>query len=249
MEHNKKVLVLARAVEATFASSEWTELGHLTDTVEWIEGHHRLLRSLYWGDDDYKGHVFAAVAHILKNDPSNLARLIGYEPIASWLEKNDPEALASLQAEAAGIAPPQFAPLSSSQAARDALADAQALLSSRGPASAFDRVHTGLHAFLKAACQEAGLTAADDATPNQLLKLILAEHPRLTALGARADDIRKILRSAGAVIDALGTLRNNASRAHPNDTVLDDEAALLAINVSRSILRYLDSKLSEESPF
>jgi hypothetical protein len=49
-----------------------------------------------------------------------------------------------------------------------ALADAQALLRDRGPTSAVDRVHTGLHDFLKAACNEKGITYLPDPTATQL---------------------------------------------------------------------------------
>ena len=64
-----------------------------------------------------------------------------------------------------------------------ALADAQALLVSRGPTSAVDRVQTGLHGFLKGACTDADIPFESDATPNQLLKLLLEEHPALQDLG------------------------------------------------------------------
>ncbi len=51
--HNKAILALKRAIVATFDDAKWRELGYLTDSIEMISGHPRLLRSLYWGDDDY----------------------------------------------------------------------------------------------------------------------------------------------------------------------------------------------------
>lgn len=70
LERGKKILIIGRAIEAVFSSSEWTELGYMTGTDEWIDRHPRLLRSLRWGDADYKGYVLDAVALILDKDPS-----------------------------------------------------------------------------------------------------------------------------------------------------------------------------------
>ncbi len=61
MERRQRILALAKAIQATFASSEWVETGYLTSTDEYIDNHPRLLRSLFWGDEDYKGHVIDAV--------------------------------------------------------------------------------------------------------------------------------------------------------------------------------------------
>jgi hypothetical protein len=99
LERGKNILVLSRAVQDTFTSSEWTEIGYLTGMDEWIDRHPRLLRSLNWGDPDYKGHAMDAVARILDQDPANLKILVEYEPIVKWLKKHEPGALSELQAE------------------------------------------------------------------------------------------------------------------------------------------------------
>ena len=49
----------------TFDDGKWRELGYLTDTIEAIEGHPRLLRSLHWGDEDYEGNVLKVLPTIL----------------------------------------------------------------------------------------------------------------------------------------------------------------------------------------
>jgi hypothetical protein len=61
-----------------------------------------LLRSLHWGDPDYKGHVFDAVAHILSKNPDNVRKLLEYQPIAEWLKQNDAGAYQEPSAEAFG---------------------------------------------------------------------------------------------------------------------------------------------------
>ena len=48
----------------------------------------------------------------------------------------------------------------------------------------------------------------------------------------------------GAILDALNPVRNRASVAHPNPSLLEQHEAMLVVNSTRTILHYLDSKLS-----
>lgn len=77
-----------------------------------------------------------------------------------------------------------------------------------------------------------------------LLRKLRRDHPGLRDLGPRADDLTKVLNASGAILDALLPLRNRASVAHPNEELLGDDEARLVINVGRSLLTYLDAKLS-----
>jgi hypothetical protein len=180
---------------------------------------------------------------MLKLDQGNQRRLTDYPKINDWLKANRPEALPAL------VAGPAFglvedAPLAtSSDVARAALADAQSLLGSRGPTSAVDRIHTGFHGYLRACCTEAGITFEPSDTAARLLGLLIDQHPALADLGPRAKEMRRVLRSGASIVDTLGTLRNHASLAHPNDELLDADEALLMINVARSLLGFLDRKL------
>jgi Abortive infection C-terminus len=60
----------------------------------------------------------------------------------------------------------------------------------------------------------------------------------------RAQDILQVLRSCSAIMDALNPVRNRATVAHPNAELLQKEEAMLVINVARTLLHYLDAKLS-----
>jgi hypothetical protein len=125
-----------------------------------------------------------------------------------------------------------------------ALADAEKLLNSSGATSAVDRVHTALHGYMKSIASDEGLTAPDDASLTQLFRLLRNTHPRLQDLGTRSEDIAKALQGLASVIDALNPLRNKASVAHPNTELLAEPEALLVVNSVRTILNYLDKKLS-----
>lgn len=246
MDRRQQILAFGNAIAATFTSSEWTEIGYLTATDTYINNHSRLLRSLHWGDNDYKGCVFDAVEYILAADDANLRHLFDYEPISRWLKTNEPASFQAIQAHLHGFAVPEAIP-TGSQVALAALADARALLETRGPTSAVDRVHTGLHGFLKSTCSEAGIVFQADATPNQLLKSLLEEHPALLNLGPRGEQMRRLIKTSASIVDSMGTLRNRASLAHPNEELLDEDEALFVINLGRSLLTFLDSKIKGSS--
>ncbi len=121
-----------------------------------------------------------------------------------------------------------------------AIADAKTLLTTQGATSAFDRVHTVLHGYMKQVCIENSIIYPADPTLNQLLNELKLHHP---ALKVRNENIDQILKSLGNVLDKLNPLRNNSSLAHPNATLLDPEEAMLAINTVNTILSYLNTRL------
>jgi len=125
-----------------------------------------------------------------------------------------------------------------------ALADAETLIQSSGPTSAVDRVHTVLHGYLQAVCDGAAISYKRDDSMVALLRKVQAQHPKLSDLGPRSQDIGKVLNASASILDALLPVRNQASVAHPNQELLGEAEAMLVINVGRSLLHYLDAKLS-----
>jgi hypothetical protein len=250
----QQILSIGRAIEATFSSSEWTEIGLLTSSADYINRHPRLLRSLHWGDDDYKGCVLSAVEVMLQSDSNNLSVLVNYPVIKEWMKENDRASFDALLADVYGTTVPEVIP-TGSVAAMHALADAQLLLENGRAVSAVDRVHTGLHGFLKSSCERDGIPYEQESTPNQLLKLLLEKHPVFQDMGPRGEEIRRMIRSSASIIDSMGTLRNRASLAHANEDLLDHDGALFMVNLARSLLAFLDGKMkshhetSSDDPF
>jgi hypothetical protein len=132
-----------------------------------------------------------------------------------------------------------------SEVVRRALDDAEALLQRGGATSAVDRLHTMLHGHLQYLCAEASIAFDREDTMVALLKKLRQSHPKLQNLGPRAQDIDTVLKASGSILDALNPVRNNASVAHPNKELLGRSEAELVINVGRSILSYIDSKIAE----
>lgn len=87
---NKVQLAIGRCLEAVMDESGWTELGLLTDTKAHIYNHPRLLRSLRFGDDDYKGHVFDLVPVLLGRNQENTKVVCDFISLDRWLQSEDP---------------------------------------------------------------------------------------------------------------------------------------------------------------
>jgi hypothetical protein len=143
---------------------------------------------------------------------------------------------------------PGHLPPNASLVVSRAISDAEALLQATGATSGVDRVHTALHGYLIALCDAEGIAHPPDASMNALLKALRRQHPRLQDLGPRPDDLERVLNSCAAILDALNPVRNRASVAHPNEVLLGTEEATLIINIARTLLSYLGSKLRVESP-
>jgi Abortive infection C-terminus len=131
-----------------------------------------------------------------------------------------------------------------SEAVERAIADAEVLITSTGAPSSVDRVHTALHAHLIAVCMKATIPYEGDAGMTVLFKLVREHHAAFKDLGPRAADMTQVLRACATILDALGPVRNRASGAHPNSSVLPPAEAMLVVNVARTLLHYFDSKLS-----
>jgi hypothetical protein len=143
--------------------------------------------------------------------------------------------------EPAPVPPPS--PQVTSEAVEAALADAEHLIRAKSAASALDRVHTALHGYLRVVLDREGIAYEPKAPVTRLFKLLREKHPQFRQLGARSEDLWRIVTSMASVVDALNVLRNNASIAHPNEALLEAAEAMLAINSARTLFHYLDSKI------
>lgn len=124
-----------------------------------------------------------------------------------------------------------------------ALSDAEHLLNTTGAVSAVDRIHTTIHGYVRAVCDNSGISYQSGASLTFLFREIRNHHPNFQNLGPRTEDVERILRAMSTILDSVNTLRNLTSIAHPNEDLLGEDEALLVINSVRTILHYLDSKL------
>jgi len=125
----------------------------------------------------------------------------------------------------------------------EALRHAETLIGTHGAASGLDRVHTAFQGYLEFACEKAGIVVKQYAGITELFARLREQHPAL-AIADPEDKARidQILRGISRIVDALDPIRNKKTLAHPNP-LLGDPEAMLAINLIRSMLRYLDTRL------
>lgn len=69
---------LKNAVVSDFDESNWRELGALTNTLDEVEGHSRLLRSLRWEDPDYEGLALTFLRMMIGPNDENLSVVLDY---------------------------------------------------------------------------------------------------------------------------------------------------------------------------
>jgi len=134
-------------------------------------------------------------------------------------------------------------PPTTSEVVRLALDDASTLIANDKPVSAVDRTHTAFHGFLRTICDEQNLQYGTNPSVTKLFKIIRQNSPKLQPKGIFSNEIDRILNSMSSIVDAVNTLRNRGSVAHPNERLLSAEAALLCINSIRTLFQFLDSKL------
>lgn len=68
----EKLIELKNAAVAEFDASNWRELGALTNTLDDVEKHPRLLRSLSFGDADYDGLALTFLRKMIGSNDENL---------------------------------------------------------------------------------------------------------------------------------------------------------------------------------
>lgn len=239
----KLMLALQRAVSDQFTQTDWEELGYETGEHDYISNHPRLMRSLYFGDEDYGSCVFQTLRHFADRNPIAIEVLLKRKNIRFALDNDAPELLYEIGLIDSHVPAMPSGSITASQVVERALADADHLLAKSGPISCIDRLHTALHGYLKDLAVRAGLAVDDQNTLTQLFKLLRANHPKLQHLGSQDKDIVRVLNSLSNVLDALNTIRNHASVAHPNKDLLDEAEAMLMVNVTRTLFHYLSTKV------
>lgn len=85
-ETRRKLMAFKEQIQKNFEVDNWIELGTLTDCLDLVRGHDRLLRSKRFGDDDYPTHILPVLIEIVGRDAGNL------KFIEDYVEGRDPAA-------------------------------------------------------------------------------------------------------------------------------------------------------------
>lgn len=106
--------------------------------------------------------------------------------------------------------------------------------------SAFDRVHTAFHDYLRQLLIVHGVDYGEnESLPSLYSKLhnFYEEHIQPPEVGNR---IKSILRSAGGMVNAVNELRNNNTVVHPNSQLIQKREAQLAIRLVNAVIDYVE---------
>ncbi|MEK5239883.1 abortive infection family protein [Paenibacillus sp. FSL L8-0470] len=70
------------------------------------------------------------------------------------------------------------------------------------------------------------------------------EHPSILIDHSQSHlQINQIVNAISKLLENLNEIRNNKSYTHPNEEIIGEEEAKLVLNLFRSILQYIDSKI------
>lgn len=132
-----------------------------------------------------------------------------------------------------------------SEVVYEALKDAETLLLQSGSRNAVDRAHTALHGYLKKLCIDRSEPLPNDCALTFVFKTLREKFPEFQAAINHDAEAKKMFGSLAGAIDALNTIRNRGSLAHPNELLISAPEAMLYINLSRAIISYIESKINE----
>ena len=135
------------------------------------------------------------------------------------------------------------APMITSHTVEQALIDAESLIKSGRVVNAIDRAHTSMHGYLKAICASKNLKIKKSSSITEIYKLMLNNIDELNIGEIEDEHASRILKSLSSIIDSINFVRNNYSLAHPNEKLINEPEAMLAINSIRTIIHYFDYKL------
>ena len=132
-----------------------------------------------------------------------------------------------------------FSGISVTDVVAKAIEDAEIFMRDGKYDSAFDRVHTAFHGYLRKKLDDLNETYEESDTLNQLynkLHTYVGTHIATDQSGI----VKTTLRSASGVISSINDLRNRHSLAHPNGSIITSREAELCIRIVKDLTDYIE---------
>ena len=244
VNRNKVILALKRAIEATFDDGTWRELGYLTDSIEIIEGHPRLLRSLNWGDLDYDGNILQVLHMILGQNFENIEIVERFVNLKDWLHKNDLELFAELY----GAASISLEEIERVGEIHNILELNQGIARIKhsipdDPALAVGSAKELLETVLKTVIARYGSNTGADDIPALLKKAqqVLYLDPKTIDKSTReGKTLSRTLSNLGQIVSGVGEIRNLVGTGHGRSrgSQIDTIHARLVVNAAATVATY-----------
>lgn len=238
------LFALSDAVESTFKRRDWDKLGSRVEGRWFIEDDERLLRSLYWGDDDYGSAVTRVIASLIKHDPKNtqiIERLVGLE---SYLKRNDPELYDRLYELDMVIDDSDSIPTALNNVEiKKQITRIKSSMENDDPALTIGTSKDLLETVLKAILDKLGQSYTNKDDIPTLLKSV-QNHLNIDPNGQTTklqETLRRTLNNFGQIVVGIAEIRNMAGTGHGNTTRpdVDKNHALLVLNSVYIVSTYL----------
>ena len=133
-----------------------------------------------------------------------------------------------------------FSSISLTEVIEKAIADAELLMSQGKYDSAFDRIHTAFHGYLRKVLDNKSVLYEESDTLSQLYSKLHSEISSNIGSAPISELVKKCLRSASGVVASINEMRNKHSLSHPNEDLLQKREAEFAIILIKNLSDYIN---------
>jgi hypothetical protein len=248
----KVLLALKRAVEATFASNDWKELGLDTDCDDIIKEDYRLLRSLFWGDEDYGDRVLVVIEKILERNPNNATIIEEFVSLEKWLQDNEPRLYKELYeiGSSAIDDAEEIGKIHNNVELNHQILRIKRSIRENDPSQAIGSSKELLESVLKTILNDLDQPNSTGDIPALLKQVqkLLSIDPNNETTKKLDDKVRKTLSNLGQVVIGVAEIRNLVGTGHGRieSHEIDQNHALLIVNSVSTISTYLINLWQEQ---
>jgi hypothetical protein len=139
---------------------------------------------------------------------------------------------------------PDMGAITDAESVMNMIQGARLLVKEQGAPFALDRGHTALHSYLEKCCEDANIPLNGDEEIVAILKILCEKHPIFFKNGKDQDEVKKIFKACGVILDAINTLRNHWSPAHPNP-LMQEADACFSIGVAMEIIKFVAARIRQ----
>ena len=256
MNPKKVLLALKRAVETTFSSNDWDELGLDTECDDIIDKDPRLLASLSWGDQDYGERVLVVIKKIVERNPNNVAIIENFVSLEKWLKEHDSRLYKELyEYDSLTIEDTEkIGKIHNTQEINQHIVRIKRSIRENDPSQAIGSSKELLESVLKTILEDLG---QDDITGDitgdipALLKQVqqlLSIDPNSETAKKLDEKVKRTLSNLGQIVIGVAEIRNLVGTGHGRiqSHEIDQNHALLMVNSVGTISTYLISLWQEQ---
>jgi len=223
-------------------AGNWKGLFELTDSEAFAQQHTQFYEDDIWENETLEQDSIDAVEYILSKDSGNLKIIWELDGVAAITNRKDADLHSDIEAflDRVDVSDANTYVFDTHQSIYNALEDAEALANTQAAASAYELVHAALQGFLQQTCSR-------NSIPFDTIDAIPVLHAKVndyikgqadTGLKDKSqnDKTGSMLPLAASLIDTI----NDLGASKPNENVLTEADAKFAINLSRSVMLYID---------